>query len=723
MSLYSSLTQVLAPYAAKLNGLLTGWDGTTYSSPGEAVRQQIADLHVLIGDEPGTAIQGEAISYDGTTSGLTATTVQDAIDESAAALSNTNERLAQQQTAISEVEEKVPIVDAVAENYTYVKPDNWHNVETDTVGILNADGTVTEATNRYYTDYIAVTEGDVVRAYHKTTHNLLDMYNFTCYDSGKTLMPSAGRDVSRQTLTVPEGVSYIRITLPLTYQSATIITINFVPTDWNIQYFAPYYALTDDMLTEETKGEIDRLIESGGATLEPVKGYNLIPLAETGVGAYYASGNRMSFSPSYDTYNYAIIPVKEETRYYINRNPRWWGITDANGVVKASGTGLTPVTKRYVDVPTDGTTLYLTYNGSDWRQEATYGTQFAIIVAEGLNGASSSHKAPDFVTGITQRMRKTTYACALPKAPLRGTVGIEQKWYQKNMFSVDGNYASISASATDMAYNYKWQSFTPNSAGERSNGFYSIIYDDQMVLVDQLSAVTEYFYADNVADASALVIGDSTVDAGRETQTMLDMWTERGKTLTLLGTRGTAPNLHEGRSGASAKGYCTSTTTGGVSNPFYNSTENKFDFAQYMSAQGYSSVDFVVIQLGTNDIFNAGMGEVEDVIAESMGYICQIIDSILAFNPSQKILINLPAAVNPNASTFNMKLKHNIFVRFNAAMLIELTKYNTANVRVSYNHLRLDPETDINDHVHPTQAGYAKMGAEMFSQINAWQKG
>ena len=63
MSLYSSLTQVLAPFAAKINGLLTGWDGTRYSTPGEAVRQQIADLHVLIGDEPGTAIQSSAVAY------------------------------------------------------------------------------------------------------------------------------------------------------------------------------------------------------------------------------------------------------------------------------------------------------------------------------------------------------------------------------------------------------------------------------------------------------------------------------------------------------------------------------------------------------------------------------------------------------------------------------------------------------------------------------------
>ena len=64
MSLYSSLTQVLAPFAAKINGLLTGWDGTRYNTPGEAVRQQIADLHVLIGDTPGTAIQASSVAYN-----------------------------------------------------------------------------------------------------------------------------------------------------------------------------------------------------------------------------------------------------------------------------------------------------------------------------------------------------------------------------------------------------------------------------------------------------------------------------------------------------------------------------------------------------------------------------------------------------------------------------------------------------------------------------------
>jgi len=75
MSLYSSLTQVLAPFAAKINGLLTGWDGTKYSTPGEAVRQQISDLHVLIGDTPGTAIQASAVAYNDSNVGTELTNI------------------------------------------------------------------------------------------------------------------------------------------------------------------------------------------------------------------------------------------------------------------------------------------------------------------------------------------------------------------------------------------------------------------------------------------------------------------------------------------------------------------------------------------------------------------------------------------------------------------------------------------------------------------------
>lgn len=105
MSLYSSLSQVLAPYAAKLNGLLTGWNGTTYSTPGEAVRQQISDLHVLIGDEPGTAIQSSAIGYGEDSN------VEDALD-------GLNERLVTLDTAVGTVRQESTAFDYTEEAYS-----------------------------------------------------------------------------------------------------------------------------------------------------------------------------------------------------------------------------------------------------------------------------------------------------------------------------------------------------------------------------------------------------------------------------------------------------------------------------------------------------------------------------------------------------------------------------------------------------------------------------
>lgn len=50
-----------------------------------------------------------------------------------------------------------------------------------------------------------------------------------------------------------------------------------------------------------------------------------------------------------------------------------------------------------------------------------------------------------------------------------------------------------------------------------------------------------------------------------------------------------------------------------------------------------------------------------------------------------------------------------------------LSEYNAANVRASYCHLILDPETEIRDNVHPTDAGYGKMALEIINQINHWQ--
>lgn len=54
---------ITGPISAAVDAIKTGYDGTSYQTAAEAVRTQINDLHVLIGDEPGTAIDSSAIGY------------------------------------------------------------------------------------------------------------------------------------------------------------------------------------------------------------------------------------------------------------------------------------------------------------------------------------------------------------------------------------------------------------------------------------------------------------------------------------------------------------------------------------------------------------------------------------------------------------------------------------------------------------------------------------
>lgn len=705
MSLYESLTRVLAPFAEKIKGIQTGYDGTTYSSPGEAVRTQISDLHVLIGDEPGTAIQGGSVSYDGTESGLAATTVQAAIDENAANVSSTNERL-------DDVEEKVPVIDAVSENYTVINPDNWHNTATDTDGKLKADGTVVEATGSFFTDYIPVAEGDVVRAYHKSTHGKVYYSNLTYYDSAKNVLSGLGQNaVNNADITVPEGAAYIRITAEKNYQTYIIITINLVPTDWSIQYFSPYYVLSEDMLTQPTKNAIEAL-ENADLTSVTVKGYNLVPNAiSDGTGAYYASGSNIVFQASYTTYHYVILKVKPNTIYTLNRACRWWVLASDSDAVITSGAA-----DRRIFSTGNATKLYLTVANVVWTA--------GITVVEGYHGCGSGLQRPSFVGGFNALGLENRYACALPRIMLRYTVGYPYTIYKDSAVSLASFRLDIGGSSSMVRDNDDNVTTQATSSGSSTNGYTYSVYDSNLATIDRLLPTTSSAKAKNLRDTTCLVIGDSTVAYNHMTQAMLDEFSAADKTLTLLGTRGTAPNLHEGRAGATAKEYCTQATAASIANPFYNSETGHFDFAQYMTAQGYTAPDFVIIQLGINDLYNVSMADSDAKIEETAGYICEMIESIKAYDDNIRILINLPTTPNSDQTRHSNTrfVYNNIRVRYCEYMIWKIIGYinSSYKVRETYNHLILDASTDISDNVHPTQAGFVKMGKQNVAQMNYW---
>lgn len=622
------------------------------------------------------------------------------------ALSDTSVNPVQNKVITGEVTQLKSAID-----YEDVKPVNWLNLDAVTDGILKANGTTEQSTTRYYTDYIPVKPGDVVRQYYNT--NTTYRYNLCAYDSNKSVVTSAGSDSSSSGgYTVPNGISYVRLTLSTTYRSNTMVTVNAVPTAYT-SYFAPYIVYNRDLLTAETKGKIDGIpTDIADVT---VKGTNLVPAARDGVGAYVAQSGTIKFFASYTTYHYVITPVKPNTRYYVNFGPMWWILTDDNDTIIQSGTSLVPTLKKYIDTGS-ATKLYYTVSKNNW--------DVGLIIAEGATGTAYNLQKPGFLNGLNQLMFDGWYALAVPKNKIRFTNGIVEKFYRANMLSLpDKNtlYFRVNTYAVNDNDDYL---ITPPSARNFNNYLYTV-YDDNLSIVEQnVNGQFGSISNDNVQDCSVLLLGDSTIEQGYIGQDLINEFTSRGKTVTLLGTRGSGSNKNEGRSGWSARRYCSVESSGGVTNPFYNPTTQAFDFSYYMGNQGYASVDFVVIQLGINDLYNVTLDTAKESVATLIEYMSTIIQSIKAFNANQKILLNLPTPCTSDASKIaktDQKFIRAKFIYYNALMQVLHTGF--ADTRTTHCHLILDPATDINDTIHPNASGYSKMALEILSQINCWQNG
>lgn len=353
----------------------------------------------------------------------------------------------------------------------------------------------------------------------------------------------------------------------------------------------------------------------------------------------------------------------------------------------------------------------------------------ADITEDFLTQESETFLAGLMENGISSKNIQNKYGCALPQTKIFQTIGLPEKWYNDSMITPPTTNIIVSAGSQYTSRSNDGFSFLNTTAVTSSNGYNWWLYDVFYALIKSGTGNSglgwpRRFIAENLSDCSLLAIGDSTVDHDTMTATMLSHFAEQGHTLTLLGTLGdnSGTNKNEGRAGWSAQDYLTDRQYQGVVNPFYNPSTQTFDFDYYMSNQGYTGVDFVVLQLGINDLYNYDDTKIEPTWAAME----TIIDSILAYNSGIKIILNLPTTPNSDQAELNVAefLYRNRVIRYNEhAMAQSLSKYGTSKVRCSYCHLILDSNTEIRDNVHPTVTGYQKMALEVVNQINCWQAG
>lgn len=349
------------------------------------------------------------------------------------------------------------------------------------------------------------------------------------------------------------------------------------------------------------------------------------------------------------------------------------------------------------------------------------------VITDDFLSPESESIINDLKTGnLSSKHLSNNFHCSLPRQTLKLTKGISESFYYWcAMFPPNTTYGSISIGSQYCDKYNDRVTFPNNTALNSSNGYKWDMYDAFFASVDSYAGSAglgggRKIINENLANCTMLAIGDSTVDQDTMTSKLLDHFTAQGKTLTLLGTLGSGTNKNEGRAGWKISDYLTDRQYQSVVNPFYDSETQTFDFNYYMTTQQYASVDFVVLQMGINDLSDGADA------ATIWANLKIIIDSILDYNSSIKILLNLPTTPNIDQSetgAFLMGYLKAVCEYDEYVMAHVLTEYNAANVRTSYCHLILDPDADINDNVHPTSTGYEKMALEIVNQLNHWQNG
>ena len=242
-----------------------------------------------------------------------------------------------------------------------------------------------------------------------------------------------------------------------------------------------------------------------------------------------------------------------------------------------------------------------------------------------------------------------------------------------------------------------------------------------------------------------LVIGDSKVAGGRLPQVLKILCTNAGMNVGKLLGSVYISNFDvncEGRSGWSSSDYMAS-SKGGVSNPFYNSG---FDFSYYMTQQGYTSMDYVFINLGTNDYANSsGLGS-DAYINTFITNIESMINSIHSYNSNIKVIIGLAEGVcTSQYSDMSSEYLDSLNTRarlLNKACIEQWDNnaHRSNKVYVCPLYLSMDMENDylmsevplsqwdseyntgktmykVTDLMHQSAVGYAKNATYMFSLL------
>lgn len=158
---------------------------------------------------------------------------------------------------------------------------------------------------------------------------------------------------------------------------------------------------------------------------------------------------------------------------------------------------------------------------------------------------------------------------------------------------------------------------------------------------------------------SVIVLGDSTTNSGTVIEKLNANFSGDVMSITTLGTRGTSPNNHEGRSGWKWEDYFTKASItytdgrGTVYNPFYNPTSQTFDAAYYFANSGISKPDYFIVNMGINDVFGyASDSALSSAMTTIMSRCEAAVASILEATTTTKVCVCVTIPPNRSQDAF-----------------------------------------------------------------------
>lgn len=487
-----------------------------------------------------------------------------------------------------------------------------------------------------------------------------------------------------------------------------------------------------DNLSEKTDILSSQLVGCTDATSDVTKGAYI----DTSVGA----GNIVDIANSVTNTNfgYVIYPcyVGDEIilSCHSGQAPRAWAILDNNKKILSVAAGGVMVTDLTITATQTGYFVINVNLAFDYSIKHKF-----VAVNERL----------DTIENSLEKVNETDYV--LPST-LYGVVGHEFNLYKDNALIygnidsvADVKFGATTAAFTDIIENKKRYSATPINAWDNYPQF--SLYRQTVKTRDKfknLHVIVKDPSVLNGLTRNIVIIGDSKVTGGRLPQVFKNLCTESGMTVgDLCGSiRTTSMSVnHEGRAGWTSSDYFTASKAG-VSNAFYNN--GTFDFSYWMNQQGYTHMDYVYINLGTNDYAVAsGLGS-DDYIQTFINNISAMITSIHAYDTNIKIIIGLAEGVCTSQwSSSNDEYLYNLNTRarmLNRACITEWDSeyYRNNNIWICPIYLSMDMENDyvmneialsewdsyfntgktrnmVTDRMHQNAVGYAKNAMYMFA--------